>query len=182
MPEGFHHEHKAKGYAIATDLDDGKPGAYDLPPPTTAGAIEPVKDKEGNIVQGQQEGDKEKWVDRTGWAPRFGNGVDPNAPVEESLLDHQTWVEGQLPDKLYGGKLGQFVGLMRVLLICMRRLVSQHGDYYFCLFGFLLHCRSRRWIGLGFPDHGRVWHVLSHIAPPCEEERPRRHQSRDGQG
>lgn len=114
MPEGFHHEHKAKGYAIATDLDDGKPGAYDLPPPTTAGAIEPVKDKEGNIVQGQQEGDKEKWVDRTGWAPRFGNGVDPNAPVEESLLDHQTWVEGQLPDKFYGGKLGQFVGIMRL--------------------------------------------------------------------
>ncbi|KFY52897.1 hypothetical protein V496_08078 [Pseudogymnoascus sp. VKM F-4515 (FW-2607)] len=102
VPEGFHHQHKAKGYAIATDIEDGKPGAYDLPPPTTAGAIEPVKDKEGNLIQGQQEGDKEKWVDRTGWAPRFGNGEDPDAAVEESFLDHQTWVEGKLPDKFYG--------------------------------------------------------------------------------
>ena len=117
MPEGFHHQHKAKGYAIATDLDDGKPGAYDLPSPTTAGAIEPVKDKEGNLVQGQQEGDKEKWVDRTGWVPRFGNGEDPNAAAEESFLDHQTWVEGKLPDKFYGGKFGQFARLKRGLLI-----------------------------------------------------------------
>ncbi|KFY31117.1 hypothetical protein V493_01382 [Pseudogymnoascus sp. VKM F-4281 (FW-2241)] len=102
VPEGFHHQHKAKGYAIATDIEDGKPGEYDLPPPTTAGAIEPVKDKEGNLIQGQQEGDKEMWVDRTGWAPRFGNGEDPNAAAEESFADHQTWVEGKLPDKFYG--------------------------------------------------------------------------------
>ncbi|KFY82639.1 hypothetical protein V500_10413 [Pseudogymnoascus sp. VKM F-4518 (FW-2643)] len=102
VPEGFHHQHKAKGYAIATDIDDGKPGAYDLPEPTTAGAIEPVKDKEGHLIQGEQEGDKEKWVDRTGWAPRFGNGEDPDAAAGESFLDHQTWVEGKLPDKFYG--------------------------------------------------------------------------------
>ncbi|KFY65048.1 hypothetical protein V497_01494 [Pseudogymnoascus sp. VKM F-4516 (FW-969)] len=102
VPEGFHHQHKAKGVAIATDIEDGKPGAYDLPEPTTAGAIEPVKDEKGNLVLGAQEGDKEKWVDRTGWAPRFGNGTDPNAGPLESLLDHQTWVEGKVPDKFFG--------------------------------------------------------------------------------
>lgn len=88
-----------------TDIDSGKPGAYDLPAPTIAGALEPVKDKEGHLIPGEQEGDKEKWVDRTGWAPRFGKGEDAESVVGESFLDHQTWVEGQLPDKFFGGKL-----------------------------------------------------------------------------
>lgn len=102
MPENFHHKHKAVGVAIATDVDDGKTAGYDLPEPTTKGAVEPVKDADGKIIEGQQEGDKEKWADRVGWAPRFGNGQDPDAAAEGSMLDHQTWVEGQIPDKFYG--------------------------------------------------------------------------------
>jgi hypothetical protein len=104
VPDGFHHEHKPKGVAIVTDIDDGKGGAYNLPSPTTAGAIEPVKDSNGKIIVGKQEGDKEKWDDRTGWTPRFGKGEEDEVAVEESPLDHQTWVEGQIPDKFYGGK------------------------------------------------------------------------------
>jgi pyruvate dehydrogenase E2 component (dihydrolipoamide acetyltransferase) len=50
VPEGFYHDKKPVGVAVATDLDDGKPGAYDLPTPSKAGAIAPtsvVKDKDG---------------------------------------------------------------------------------------------------------------------------------------
>jgi len=111
IPEGFHHEHKSKGVAIPTDIDDGKPGAYDLPPPSTAGALAPTappKDKSGkpitNGVSGQfiDDDDNDRWVERTGWAPRFGNGVSSASMEEESLADHQTWVEGKLDDKFFG--------------------------------------------------------------------------------
>lgn len=110
VPEGFHHEHKSKGVAVATDLDDGKPGAYDLPPPSTAGAIAalaPETDKSGkpltNGVQGHIDADENaRWIERTGWAPRFGSGA---GSIEgESFLDHQTWVEGKLEDKFFGGE------------------------------------------------------------------------------
>jgi hypothetical protein len=39
-------------------------------------------------------------VERTGWAPRFGNG---EADATESFADHQTWIEGKLDDRFYGG-------------------------------------------------------------------------------
>lgn len=102
VPDNFHHKHRPLEVAIATDIDDGKPGVYNLPTPTTAGAVEPVKDQKGNVIPGEQEGDKEKWVDRTGWAPRFAKSNDAESVQGESLLDHQTWVEGQISEKFYG--------------------------------------------------------------------------------
>jgi hypothetical protein len=111
VPEGFHHEHKSKGVAVPTDIDDGKPGAYDLPPPSTAGAIAatPAKDKNGvpltNGANGHiEKEDSERWIERTGWAPRFGSGPSTASIEGESLADHQTWLEGKLEDKFYGGK------------------------------------------------------------------------------
>lgn len=110
MPDGFHHEHKSKGVAVITDIDDGKPGAYDLPPPSTAGALAaPPKDEFGkpltNGVNGPIDVDQdERWIERTGWAPRFGNGAADVSMEGESLGDHQTWVEGKLEDKFFGGK------------------------------------------------------------------------------
>lgn len=111
MPEGFHHTHKSRAVAIATDIDDGKPGAYDLPTPTTAGAIapaSPARDKSGKPLTNGINGviddeENERWIERTGWAPRFGNGSDDSIEGE-GLADHQTWVEGQLEDKFFGGK------------------------------------------------------------------------------
>ena len=92
------------GVAIATDIDDGQGSKYKLPEATTAGAVEPVKDDKGELISGAQEGDKEKWIDRVGWAPKLGSGVEPFDASEPSLLDHQTWMEGQLPEKFYGGE------------------------------------------------------------------------------
>jgi hypothetical protein len=112
VPEGFHHEHKSKGVAIPTDIDDGKPGAYDLPPPSTSGAIAapPAKDKNGAPLTNGANGhiekeDSERWIERTGWAPRFGNGASNESIEGESLAEHQTWLEGKLEDKFYGGRL-----------------------------------------------------------------------------
>ncbi len=48
--------------------------------------------------------DYESWVARTGWAPRFGTG-DPKDDEGTSLLDHETWLEGKIDDKFFGGKL-----------------------------------------------------------------------------
>lgn len=111
VPEGFHHEHKSKAVAIPTDIDDGQPGAYDLPPPSTAGALAPTgpsKDANGKPMANGTAGmvdaeDEDRWIERAGWAPRFGNGISSDSIMGESLLDHQTWVEGKLEDKFFGG-------------------------------------------------------------------------------
>lgn len=112
MPEGFHHKHKSKGVAVATDLDDsGSPGVYDLPSPSTAGALAaPVvaKGKDGKPLANADaptDGDEyARWVERTGWAPRFGNGQAGEVVEADSLADHQTWVESKLDDKFFGGR------------------------------------------------------------------------------
>ncbi|RAL62394.1 hypothetical protein DID88_004960 [Monilinia fructigena] len=107
IPEGFHHEHKSKGVAVATDIDDGSPGAYDLPPPSTAGALAaPAKDgkqSEQPAANGYVDDDEDaRWIERAGWAPRFGTGDSGESIEGESLLDHQTWIEGKIEDKFYG--------------------------------------------------------------------------------
>lgn len=110
---GFHHTHRSKGVAVATDIDDGTPDAYDLPSPTTAGALTPPtppKDSSGkpltNGVSGITQEESERWVERTGWAPCFGLGSSIDLAEGESFADHQTWLEGRLEDKFYGGRSG----------------------------------------------------------------------------
>ncbi|ESZ92386.1 transmembrane protein [Sclerotinia borealis F-4128] len=107
VPEGFHHEHKSKGVAIATDIDDGSPGAYDLPPPSTAGALaapaKGSKQSDQPVANGYVDEDEDaRWIERAGWAPRFGSGDSGESIEGESLMDHQTWIEGKIEDKFYG--------------------------------------------------------------------------------
>ena len=112
VPDNFHHEHKSKGVAVVTDIDDGKPGAYDLPTPTTAGALAtttPPKDASGKPLTNGVNGhigvdENERWIERAGWAPRFGTGASNESVEGESFADHQTWIEGKLDDKFFGGK------------------------------------------------------------------------------
>ena len=86
-------------------MDDG-PDQYDLPPPTAAGAVTPTKDADGkpksaNGVLPEQE----RWArDRVGWEPRFGTGETAEEKEDtRNLLDHQTFLEGKLDEKFYGG-------------------------------------------------------------------------------
>ncbi len=50
------------------------------------------------------EDENTRWVERTGWAPRFGQGSLTEAEGAENLLDHQTFLESKLDDKFFGGK------------------------------------------------------------------------------
>ena len=45
-----------------------------------------------------------RWVERVGWAPRFGAGSFPDDEEDDGAQDHQTWVETRLDDKFFGGQ------------------------------------------------------------------------------
>jgi hypothetical protein len=86
-------------------LDDG-PDQYDLPPPTAAGAIAPTKDADGKPTSANGVlPEQERWArDRVGWEPRFGTGETAEEKEDtRNLLDHQTFLEGKLDEKFYGG-------------------------------------------------------------------------------
>ncbi|KAK3942201.1 tricalbin-3 [Diplogelasinospora grovesii] len=100
VPEGFHH--RPKGVAIATDIDDGTKPAVDLPAPSKAGAVEIPKGEDGKPLEnGHTEGEGAVMGEMTGWAPRFG-WPDEFAHEGDSMLDHTTWLESEMPDKFYG--------------------------------------------------------------------------------
>lgn len=56
------------------------------------------------ILNGAPAVEEDQWR-KVGHAPRFGTGQTPSIKEETSLLDHQTWVEGQLDEKFFGGML-----------------------------------------------------------------------------
>ena len=101
IPEGLQNPKRVKAVAIPTDKDDGSKPAYDLPSPSKAGAIEIKKDADGATISDGEE-EEVHMGPKTGWAPRLGWPTEPIHEAE-SLLDHSTWLEGQLPDKFYGG-------------------------------------------------------------------------------
>jgi hypothetical protein len=91
-----------KGVAIATDIDDGSKPEYDLPSPTKDGVVAIPQDKDAKAdVDGDE---KNQFGPKTGWAPQLGWPME-SIHQAESLLDHSTWLEGQIPDKFYGGGL-----------------------------------------------------------------------------
>lgn len=94
---------KNNAAAIVSDIDDGTGPDEDLPEAGKGGVIDVAKDAEGNAVAEADPEAKEKLYSRTGWAPKFG-AIGDKLAEGESLLDHATWVEGKLPDSLYGGK------------------------------------------------------------------------------
>ncbi|KAK6843007.1 C2 domain-containing protein [Apiospora arundinis] len=103
VPEELRHHRKHKAVAVVTDADDGAKADYELPSPSRAGAIDVPKDKEGNAFS-DDKNDAERPEDiaaRVGWPQRFGWPHD-SPLTSESLLDHQTWLEGKIPGHLYG--------------------------------------------------------------------------------
>ncbi|KAI9759882.1 MAG: hypothetical protein M4579_002007 [Chaenotheca gracillima] len=106
LPPGFEREKKSKAVGLVSDIDDGTPDQYDLPPPSKAGAIDlpPTANGKAAVANGRlSEDDEARWVERAGWAPRFGNGEDKDVDTSsENVGDHQTWVESKLDDKFFG--------------------------------------------------------------------------------
>ncbi|KAJ5201479.1 Tricalbin [Penicillium cinerascens] len=101
LPPGFHHNKKPQGMSVITDQDDGK-ADYDLPPPRSANALL-AEEANANGGKGAPHVEEDlRWArDRTGWAPKF---VTEKTEVDDegTLLDHQTFLEGRLPDKFFG--------------------------------------------------------------------------------
>ncbi|KAF2766811.1 tricalbin [Teratosphaeria nubilosa] len=88
-----HRKHQTA--ALVSDQDDGETAGYDLPPPSKEGAIaEPVPPTANGHAP-----EDDDWA-KVGWAPRFGNPGDKDDGG--TLLDHQTFLEGQLDEKFYG--------------------------------------------------------------------------------
>lgn len=85
-----------------TDRDDGSKPDCDLPVDDKAGAVEVAKNGDGKETVGEKDG-APVMGPQTGWAPQFGWPTD-SIMEGESLLDHQTWLEGKIPDKFYGGQ------------------------------------------------------------------------------
>ena len=77
----------------------GKPD-YDLPKSSQVASSSP-SDSMANANGTVDVTEKARW-ERVGWAPRFGSG-DAGDDDETTMLDHQTWLEGKLDDKFFGG-------------------------------------------------------------------------------
>ncbi|KAJ4326786.1 Tricalbin-2 [Fusarium piperis] len=102
IPPELQHSRRPKGAAIITDVDDGTGPDEDLPEPSKDGVLDVARDKQGKpLADGVDPASEEPPYSRTGWAPRLGWPSD-ELLEQESLLDHGTWVEGKLPDTLYG--------------------------------------------------------------------------------
>lgn len=87
-----------------TDRDDGSKPDYDLPVDDKTGVVEVTKGSDGNNTNDGTPDGAPVMGRQTGWAPQFGWPTE-SVMEGESLLDHQTWLEGKVPDKFYGGKL-----------------------------------------------------------------------------
>ncbi|ORY66524.1 C2 domain-containing protein [Pseudomassariella vexata] len=102
IPDELRH-HRPIGVAIATDIDDGTKAEYALPSPSKAGALDIHTDKDGKPVADGTgpEGEEEDLASKVGWTQQYG-WPSESVFAGESMLDHQTWLEGQVPDSYYG--------------------------------------------------------------------------------
>ncbi|KAF7557854.1 hypothetical protein G7046_g5955 [Stylonectria norvegica] len=102
IPAELQRSRHPKGTAIITDVDDGTGPTEDLPEPSKDGVLDVARDEHGKpLADGEDPGTVDPPYSRTGWAPRLGWPTD-DMLEQDSLLDHGTWVEGKLPDKLFG--------------------------------------------------------------------------------
>lgn len=101
----------ASGLSSPMTAGPSSPMTAGLSSPMTAGLSSPVstmkdinRDKpiEKTTLDSQKEDDA-RWIERAGWAPRFGN-LTSYSCLEENLANEQTWIEGKLDEKFFGGK------------------------------------------------------------------------------
>lgn len=103
IPPELQRARQPQATAIVTDVDDGTGPDEELPEPSKKGVYDVARDEQGKpLADGIDPGSEEIPYSRTGWAPQLG-WPSESALEAESLLDHATWVEGSLPDHLFGG-------------------------------------------------------------------------------
>lgn len=148
-----------------TDRDDGSKPDYELQEDSKAGAIEAPKDADGKLIEGEKAaGGVEMGPGVTGWAPQFGWPVE-SVMEGESLLDHQTWLEGKIPDKYYGGAYP--IWLLATNKTCeantnimFRRLVLQRRGHCVRLYRFVASSSFWRRPRMGLYRYGLLWDIL----------------------
>jgi hypothetical protein len=175
-----HHEREPKGVGIATDLNDG-PDQYNLPPPSKEGAVPLPKDGDGQPTSANGvPPEQERWArDRVGWEPRFGTGETAEEKEDTgTLLDHQTFLEGKLDEKFYGGGCENSSGNHHADLY---RLVSQRGSHRLLMLGIVGCCTSRWGPWMDLHRNGDLRILLSNFSSKSQTKFPGRHQSRIGQ-
>jgi len=153
LPEGL--TKKTNAIAVATDIDDGKPPAYDLPPPSTAGVIRVPTTGEGER-SAQLASDEEDIARKVGWAPRFGYGTGSKDVDNETAQDSSTWLEEKIPENLFGGKFLTY----RIDYTDVYRMVAQCWNYGLCLSLNLGHHHPWRWPCVSFHHSRNLLHIL----------------------
>ena len=109
MPNSIHRPRRPHGIAIVTDKDDGAKVEYDLPDTSDAkaGVVDMSKVQNGDgHTNGtiHEEDEDEDIASKVGWKSQFGWPVESELEGD-SPLDHATWVEENLPEYLFGGRL-----------------------------------------------------------------------------
>ena len=156
---------------LATDINDG-PDQYDLPPPSKDGAVALPKDADrrptsANGVLPEQD----RWArDRVGWEPRFGTG-ETAADKEDTttLLDHQTFLEGKLDEKFYGGASSSLDVAHEAN---PHRLVSQRRRHRLRMLGILGCCNAWWRPGVGIHRDGDLRNLLSNFSSKSQAKFP----------
>lgn len=143
--------------------DDGTGPDYDLPAPTAAGAVGGTASRPESMIAPSLNEDHRWARDRTGWAPRFGQG-DEKDNEGPTLLDHQTWIESKLDNKWYGGKT-HIDFCMSCATLTIARLVLQCRRHRLRLSCDACRVGSRRRSRCRLHHHGGVWHLLPHLHP-----------------
>lgn len=97
-----------------------------------------------------------RWArDRTGWAPQFVHETTEEEKAEGTLLDHQTFLEGKLDDKFFGGEK-PIDRDFSFASTDWTRLVPQCRCYRFRLSWLVGHRGFGWWTRLDFHHHGRL--------------------------
>ena len=72
------------------------------------GALAPpslIGDGESLVANGHLLKDETtRYTEQVGWAPKFHEVESADANADESLLDHQTFLESKIDDKFFGGE------------------------------------------------------------------------------
>lgn len=105
IPHGFHHQKKPVAAVLVSDANNAANGPkVDLPTPTKAGALAAPASPTGTTGEANghlpEQDDEARWA-RVGGPPSFyvPGSFDEK---EDSMLDHQTWLEGKVDDKFFG--------------------------------------------------------------------------------
>ena len=96
-----------------------------------------------------------RWArNRTGWAPKFVTEKLASLDEEGTLLDHQDFLEGRLPDKFFGDWYHNAAIIVFACLSSWMIAVLGGG------------------IGLGVDGHGSMQYLLPHIHSPSAPQLP----------